>query len=85
MSEMFGPYRLDALIGRGGMGEVFRAVDTQRNREVALKRLPAGLVTNPTFTARFEAPKMSSLRYTFPADTILRQNSRDLLSAVAGA
>lgn len=52
--ELFGPYRLEALLGRGGIGEVFRAFDTEYERVVALKRLPAQLTNDHEFRARFE-------------------------------
>ena len=43
-----GHYKVSALIGEGGMGQVWQATDTQRNREVALKILPdaAGRLVN---------------------------------------
>ncbi|HVH23646.1 MAG TPA: serine/threonine-protein kinase [Pseudonocardia sp.] len=55
MEEHFGPYRLDELIGRGGMGEVYRAFDTVRKRTVALKTLRPALAADPEFQARFRA------------------------------
>ncbi|MGE0299068.1 MAG: serine/threonine-protein kinase, partial [Pseudonocardia sp.] len=51
--ETFGPYRIESLIGRGGMGEVHRAFDTRRDRIVALKRLPTALAQDEDFRARF--------------------------------
>ncbi len=49
-----GPYEVLALLGAGGMGEVYKAKDTRLNRSVALKVLPEGLTSNPERRARFE-------------------------------
>lgn len=49
-----GPYEIVALLGAGGMGEVYRARDTRLQRTVAIKILPAHLSSNPELHARFE-------------------------------
>lgn len=51
--EQFGPYRIEGLLGRGGMGEVHRAYDTAHDRVVALKLLSEPFVTDEAFRARF--------------------------------
>ncbi|MGA6166401.1 protein kinase domain-containing protein [Amycolatopsis magusensis] len=51
--ETFGPYRIEELLGRGGMGEVHRAYDTTHDRIVALKRLSVSAAGDPGFRARF--------------------------------
>jgi hypothetical protein len=49
-----GPYRIERLIGAGGMGEVYRARDTKLGRDVAIKILPRLLTGDPERLARFE-------------------------------
>jgi Tol biopolymer transport system component len=49
-----GAYRIERLIGRGGIGEVYRARDTTLGRDVAIKVLPAGLLADRRWLERFE-------------------------------
>jgi eukaryotic-like serine/threonine-protein kinase len=49
-----GPYEIQAALGAGGMGEVYRARDTRLGRDVAIKVLPSHLSSDPDLKARFE-------------------------------
>lgn len=50
----FGPYRLRRLVGRGGMGDVYEAEDTVRERIVALKLMSETLSSDPVFRTRMQ-------------------------------
>ena len=58
-------YNVTALIGEGGMGEVYRARDTKLDRDVALKVLPQAFTDDPDRLARFEreAKVLASLNH----------------------
>lgn len=66
-----GPYVILAPLGRGGMGEVYRAKDTRLQREVAIKVLPEHLANSPDALARFEEP-------------VFRENGSDLPTITVG-
>ena len=58
--DTLGPYEIQAPVGKGGMGEVYRAHDSRLNRDVAIK------VSNVEFTERFtrEARTIAALNHT---------------------
>src|SRR6202162_791842 len=61
----FGPYEIVALLGAGGMGEVYQAHDTKLGRNVALKVLPRAFTHDAERLARFEreAKMLASLNH----------------------
>src|SRR4051812_37546146 len=63
VGDKLGHYEVLSLLGQGGMGEVYRARDTQLKRDVALKVLPATFLHDPERMARFqrEAEVLASL------------------------
>jgi serine/threonine protein kinase/Tol biopolymer transport system component len=54
LGRQLGAYRIDAAIGAGGMGEVYRATDTRLGRDVAVKILPPSWAPDPQRRTRFE-------------------------------
>jgi serine/threonine protein kinase len=49
-----GPFEIVAVLGAGGMGEVYRAKDTRLGRDVAIKILPPNICADPIAKQRFE-------------------------------
>ncbi|HUL98654.1 MAG TPA: protein kinase [Mycobacterium sp.] len=62
----FGRYRLIELVGRGGMGEVWKAFDTATNRVVALKMLAANVADDPQYEQRFRREALAAAGLTNP-------------------
>ena len=66
IGQQIGVYRVDALLGAGGMGEVYRARDTKLQRDVAIKALPMVFTGDGDRRARFEreARVLASLNHS---------------------
>ena len=65
IGTQLGSHEITALLGKGGMGEVYRARDTKLKREVAIKILPEEFSRDPERVARFqrEAEVLASLNH----------------------
>ena len=61
-----GPYEIQAAIGAGGMGEVYRARDPRLDRMVALKVLPGDFANDPERRERFEREARAASRLSHP-------------------
>jgi serine/threonine protein kinase/tetratricopeptide (TPR) repeat protein len=68
-----GPYRLERLLGRGGMGAVYLAHDPRLARDVALKVLSPSLASSPGFRERFLSEARSCSRLNHPNITIIHE------------
>ena len=61
-----GDFRVDRLLGRGGMGEVYLARQISLNREVAFKVLRPEMLANATYLARFESEAWAAAKLNDP-------------------
>jgi serine/threonine protein kinase len=79
-----GPYEILALIGAGGMGEVYRARDTRLRRDVAIKVLPDAFLHDPERLARLkrEAEALAALNHPNIAGIYGLEDSGDTSSIV---
>ena len=79
-----GPYELTALLGEGGMGQVYRATDTNLKRQVALKVLPPSVAADAERLARFqrEAEVLASLNHPHIAQIHGLEKSSDVTALV---
>src|SRR5579862_3315408 len=65
IGQRIGPYEVVGKLGEGGMGEVYRAADSNLKRPVAVKVLPAAVAGDPDRLARFqrEAEVLATLNH----------------------
>src|SRR5256884_5521781 len=76
IGTQLGSHEITALLGKGGMGEVYRARDTKLKREVAIKILPDEFSRDPDRVSRFQREAKFSRRLitrTSPRFTIWRK------------
>src|SRR5262245_3511876 len=66
ISERIGPYHVLSLLGRGGMGEVYKARDTRLGRDVAIKVLPVTYAADAERLARFEREARAAAALSHP-------------------
>ena len=83
-STQLGPYKIEALIGAGGMGQVFRATDTRLHRTVAIKILPQDKVADPERKRRFLQEARAAAALNHPNIITLHDIANDSRKALSG-
>ncbi|KRV47344.1 serine/threonine protein kinase [Wenjunlia vitaminophila] len=78
-----GRYELGAVLGRGGMAEVYLAHDTRLGRTVAVKTLRADLARDPSFQARFRREAQSAASLNHPAIVAVYDTGEDYVDGVS--
>ena len=86
IGKTIGPYQILAELGRGGMGEVYRAKDTKLHRDVAIKVLPEIFAADADRLARFtrEAQVLASLNHPNIAHIYGIENNAIVMELVEG-
>jgi TonB family protein len=74
---MLAAFRIERLLGRGGMAAVYEAYDTRLERAVALKVLPPEFLHEPTFSTRFEREARVVARLEHPNIVQIYENGID--------
>ena len=64
--KVLGDFRVERILGKGGMGEVYLSRQISLDRPVALKVLKAEYASNPTYMARFEAEAWAAAKLNHP-------------------
>src|SRR5579872_2372800 len=84
--QSIGHYRITTKLGNGGMGEVWRAVDTKLGRDVAVKVLPDSFAQDAERMARFdrEAKVLASLNHPNIAQIYGVENRAMVMELVEG-
>ena len=77
IGRTIGSYQILAELGRGGMGEVYRARDTRLERDVAIKVLGGALAADADALARFEREAMSIAKLSHPNILAIFEFSRE--------
>ncbi|MBI1259508.1 MAG: protein kinase [Chloroflexi bacterium] len=66
IGQQLGDYTIESLLGQGGMARVYRAVDPNLNRVVAIKVIDPGVVEDPEYTRRFKREAQTVAKLNHP-------------------
>jgi serine/threonine protein kinase len=77
MANRIGTYEIKEILGKGGMGTVYRAIDLTLSREVALKVINPDLSQNPVLMKRFRNEALAMARLSHPNIVVIYNFSSD--------